>query len=360
MTRDGLLSCEYDAEARRLRGAWLRLILFLLASALLAAVLFFLTAIPAKAVGPHGPFGATTEKCEKCHAMHTASSSTKLLVNLNTPALCQSCHSGGVGADTAVMQGTYMQPATSGGTDYVAAGTLLAGGFNAVGGTGNTSSTHPIETAAAPLGAGNMGATISLTCTSCHTPHEGPNYRLLRRGVGDSGTDFAVSWNGPYPQPDGTLDYAFDEHDMDLATPGVQYFTYNYSSGMSAWCSGCHSKYMTRQDSTPYEAGDAEGAQVRFRHAVDLPVITTLPDQFNGKLYDLTTDLPLQDVNGNGRDGADTITCLTCHRAHGTNSTMDAGLDAQAGTRGSLPTDSMLLRLNDRQICQTACHKVVN
>lgn len=363
MTGRGFLSGEYVAEARPLRGAWLQLMLFFLASALSASALFFLTAGQARAAGPHGPFDSTTEKCEKCHALHTARSGpTTLLNQADTAALCESCHSGGAGADTAVMQGSFMRPATSGGTGYVVTGTLLGGGFNAVGGVSDTTSLHTIGSMAVPPGSADMGASVSLACTSCHTPHNGPNYRLLRRNVNGSGTDMSVTWNGPYPQPDGTLDGAYDERDLGADT-GTQYLTFNYRGGMSAWCSACHSMYMTRQDSTPYDAGDIEGAQVRFRHAVDVPVISTSPNRFNGKLYGLSTDLPLQDVNGNGRDGVDTITCLTCHRAHGSSAVMaEETMLSAGGDRGSLPsgTDSMLLRLDNREICQIACHKVVN
>lgn len=273
--------------------------------------------------------------------------------------LCESCHSGGIGADTAVMQGAVMKPAEPGG-EYVIAGTLLGGGFEGIGGATNTTSKHNLGEVAAPYGSNDMGATIELTCTSCHTPHEGPNYRLLRRRVGDAAADLSVTWNGPDQVEGGTEDNKYAEVDMEPAEPGVQHRTYNYRSGMSAWCSTCHSKYMTRSDDTPYNAGDNAGDKVRYRHAVDVPVMGRNNIYNPATTYDLPTDLPLQDVGGDGRTNEDTITCLTCHKAHGSNATMGTSIDSQASTRGSLPTDSMLLRLNDRQICQSACHKVVN
>ncbi len=359
MTEKGLMSFEYVAEARPLRGAWLQLILFLLLTAFLAVSIMVFTSFPALAAGPHGPYGSTTEKCEKCHAMHTGATQT-LLGKKSVIELCESCHSGGIGADTAVMQGALMKPASPDSDEYVVAGTLLGGGFDGVGGATDTTSKHNLGEVAAPYGNTDMGATIELTCTSCHTPHEGPNYRLLRRRVGDAAADLSVTWNGPEQLGDGTTDYYYDEEDMDPGTPGVQYCTYNYRSGMSAWCSTCHAKYMTRSDALPYNAGDNAGDKVRYRHAVDVPVMGRFNIYNPATAYDLPTDLPLQDVGGDGRTNEDTITCLTCHMAHGSNATMGAGINAQASTRGSLPVDSMLLRLNDRQICQIACHKVVN
>ncbi len=363
MADKGLLSCKYVAEARSLGGAWLQHILFAFITAILTVSLFIFTSIPAQAVGPHGPFGSTTEKCEKCHAMHSGATKT-LLGKRDVMDLCKSCHSGGIGADTAVMQGALMKPATPDSGDYIVSGSLLGGGFDGIGGVTNTTSKHDLGTVAAPYGSENMGATIELTCTACHTPHEGPNYRLLRRRVGDGASDFSVIWNGPDQLGDGTVDSKYAQVDMEPGIPGIQHYTYNYRSGMSAWCSSCHSRYMTRSDATPYNAGDSAGARVRYRHAVDVPVMGRYNIYNPATTYDLPTDLPLQDVGGNGyvagTDPADTITCLTCHLAHGTNVTMGPAINSQAANRGSLPTDSMLLRLNDRQICQIACHKVVN
>jgi predicted CXXCH cytochrome family protein len=181
MARKGLLSCEYVAEAGPLEGTWLQLILFLSFTAFLAAAFFILTVIPAQAVGAHGPFNSGTEKCEKCHAMHTGATQS-LLEKKSVMELCQSCHSGGAGADTAVMQGYLMKAATPGGTDYIVTGNLLGGGFDTLNSASPTSK-HRIGEVGAPFGTTETGPAVELTCTSCHTPHEGPNYRLLRRWV---------------------------------------------------------------------------------------------------------------------------------------------------------------------------------
>jgi predicted CXXCH cytochrome family protein len=381
VTRKGLLGVEYVAGAGPIRGAWLRLILFPLYSVILAILISLYVPIPAQAVGPHGPFNTTTEKCEKCHSMHAAGTQT-LLTKKNNMELCESCHSAGIGADTAVMQGALMKPSAPDSKDYVNSGSLLGGGFETIGGSSSTTSRHNLSSMAVPPGAEDTGAAIQLDCLSCHTPHEGLNYRLLRQQINGDQTDYRVTWNGPCATPDGTLDYSYAENDMDPNTPGIQNVTYNYQSGLSAWCSGCHSQYMAANNpdgtpnanrggpgATPYNAGDEAGATVRYRHAVDVPIKSDDPlnpvHNINPPYttYSFTTDLPLNDTNGNGRDSADTITCLTCHKAHGSNAIMaeETILNAD-GDRGGLPsgTDSMLLRLDNREVCQTACHKVVN
>lgn len=357
MANRGLLSCEYEAEARPLTGALVQLFVITILTAAFTLVTVLLNATPAWAAGPHGPFNSTTEKCEQCHALHTGSTKT-LLMKKTATEQCLSCHSGGIGADTAVMQGELMKPVTPDRTEYVSAGALLGGGFETTNGA-TTTSKHAVGEMGAPYGSAT-GEQVELTCVSCHTPHEGPNYRLLRRWVDGNTTDFLVTWNGPHTLPDGTVDYEYAEEDMDSATPGVQYVCYNYKAGFSAWCSGCHTRYMDRKDTTPYAAGDDAGEKIRYRHGVDVPVMGRYNIYNPATTYDLPTDLPLQDLTNNGRTNDDTILCLTCHQAHGTDATMGAGIDSQASKRGSLPTDSMLLRLNDRQVCQTACHKVVN
>ncbi len=371
MTVRGLLSSEYVSEARRPLGALPKLILFyFLTVTAIFFVLVFLSR-PVSAVGPHGPFSSTSEKCEKCHAMHRTTNSM-LLVKEDSVALCLSCHSGGIGADTAVMQGALMKATAPGSGSYVVLGSLLGGGFDAIGGSAVSTSKHILRSTAAPYGSDNMSSQIQITCVSCHTPHENDNYRLLRKQPGGSGPDMTVTWNGPYLNPDGSQDYAYEQRAYGPGltyNPGTHEFsgtskevTRNYRSGLPAWCSSCHTRYMNRQDSAPYNAGDIVGAAVRYRHAVDVPVIgrhniydTVVP-------YDLPTDMPLQDVTGNGRTADDTISCLSCHFAHGTSAQMhdETASASLVADRGTLPTDSMLLRLDDRQVCQIACHRVVN
>jgi predicted CXXCH cytochrome family protein len=383
----GHLSSNNEFETRSPAGplSWLIVRSFFLLVSL--SLVSGLNAIPAQAIGPHGEYSGKTDKCGQCHAMHTAKTLT-LLTKSQPTDLCISCHSKGIGADTAVMDGAMMHPTAPGSGVYNNQGTLLGGGFSSLGATASTTSQHQLGLVAPPAGA-TGASTIELQCLSCHTPHDSANYRSLRRSPGDMPVDVSVAWNQPPPVDDGSggtvEDYGFTDR---IYGTGITYdpithvlsgtsveVTRCYKSGISAWCSACHSTYMATNDSngkpnayrgpggTPYNAGDSAGSIVRYRHAVEVPVLGGHNIYSSTTIYNLPTDLPLNDVNNNGRDAADTINCLTCHRAHGTDKHMTGqAILAGPGDRGSLPQgqDSMLLRLDDRQVCQLACHRVVN
>lgn len=208
-------------------------------------------------------------------------------------------------------------------------------------------------------------------------------YRLLRtKPNGWTGAAIQVPWNGPWDDSDqdstsATAAYAgYTEKDFypnETTDPGVQYYTNNYKDNIDEWCIACHSRYKIRGDANGqtgdnYDAGDGEGAVPRYRHATDLPIQGQI-DPFNELSYQLITDLPLEDATGNGRTYADDkLTCLTCHLSHGTDVEMTGyadfasfpvlpGSDPDRGERGTLPTNSMLLRLPNRGVC-VACHSM--
>jgi cytochrome c553 len=150
--------------------------------------------------------------------------------------------------------------------------------------------------------------------------------------------------------------------DNNPVKPGIQGYTDNYQAGIARWCTACHSKYMTRGGvwgSDPYNAGDAYGYIGRYRHGVEIP-ITGRTDAANQFTYNLSTDLPLQDVSANGRTDDDTMTCLTCHMAHGTGARMNGSSVLTSAVRGALPSgsDAMLLRTDGRQMC-AECHNMI-
>jgi cytochrome c553 len=301
--------------------------------------------------------------------------------------LCVSCHSKGAGADTAVMEGAVIE-ASDGGVEPAKWPRLLGGGFTMVGNQEPVTGSHMLLATAAPYGSAVSGSLISLECVSCHTPHDGPNYRLLRQQPGDiTGTLISVPWNAPpdvtTTDPDGKTitvkDYAYAEQSFGTGIvydPATRTFsgtsaevTRNYRAGIAEWCTACHSRYMTRSDLEAYDAGDAEGATPRYRHAVGVPIKSAFNHYLGATVsYDFQTDLPLEDKGNTGtgaigRTDDDAMTCLTCHKAHGSSAVMTgSAVLASDGDRGSLPADtnSMLLRLNNRQVCQTACHRVVN
>ncbi len=345
----------------------------LLGMTIVMAISFLGLSGSALAVYPHGSFAATPDACAACHRMHTATSNN-LIADPNGSSMCDSCHKSGVGADTDVATGMYVSNGEPDHTWGTGNGTLLGGGFTTVQAASPTTSMHVLDTALTPPGS-TSGATVKLRCIDCHSPHPDktyPNqYRLLRVKPNNVSTARAVEWNGPWTsaaqtayQADGNR--AYTETDFVAGTAGTQYFTHNYKTGIEDWCVSCHTKYMTRGGefgTDLYNAGDAYGTSApkgRFRHGVGVPLKSGNPDQANSITYDLVTDLPLEDVDASAtRDyTTDLLTCLSCHRAHGTDATMSG--EAVLPTRGTvLPsgTDSLLLRQNDRVMCVN-CHNM--
>jgi predicted CXXCH cytochrome family protein len=326
---------------------------------------------------PHGEFADNPDACAACHRMHTATG--KNLIKDSTGGTCLSCHKDGIAADTDVANGMYVEDSGEGDTSPshvwgVDGATLLAGGFDYIGGAATTTSQHRVDETLTPPGS-TTGATIVFDCLDCHNAHPDKNhldqYRLLRIRPNGVTSDFLVPWNGPWfdESQAATGTYrAYTEHDFDAGTTGVQYVTKNYKTGIAAWCTTCHTKYMatdgndanrgnpSNPSASVYDAGDTYGNVARYRHAVNVPIHNRL-DPVNNITYDLNTSCPLEDITADGRSNDDLLTCLTCHRAHGTDSAM-AG-DSILEDRGDvLPSgaDSLLLRGDrGRRICAD-CH----
>lgn len=310
--------------------------------------------------GPHGGYTTNTDSCAGCHRAHTAVA-PQLLVGSNT-GLCLTCHgSGTTGANTNVWDGVYTagRGGTGGqGTDGYG---LLGGGFSNVtrvdpGLTGtpittSVTSRHSVQgmgdysSAAIMWGAGpisgttNSGTAFDLYCTSCHDPHGSPNYRLLNPTI--NGTAVTVSQT--------------DETTKSYTSP-----TYYKASGtweISTVCAACHTRYMaTASGNGTTTSGDAVFA---YRHRIDVQSGTVL----NGTTYSFQgTALPFSSTGGapttTPTDNR-VMTCLACHYAHGTGSTMGARSGSLAWPGGATTPSgnarSSLLRLNNRGICEN-CH----
>ncbi len=304
---------------------------------------------------------------------------------------------------------------------------LNGGGFNDMGGAGATmSSIHSVDGAAGVAWGESRnlnggGTNINMDCASCHDPHGSSNYRILKDEVNgvtvggflggvDSGFDptpnpWVVSNEVGYPtggfglhrnyavpaqNPTGVA-YAPDYTEARYAQPVGM----NTSKGMSGWCASCHSEYNTVSSSGQgaYNVSDGYGNVVRHRHPVNQPLNTFLGNRslllVNDALAPLVTrgmnvpygdgvDIPLEhDVIGGteakGVGQTNTLTdylgCLTCHRAHGTNTSMSGYANSastvapEMDSGGTTPTsqgvqptmDSALLRANNRGVCER-CH----
>ena len=297
--------------------------------------------------GPHGGYTATTDGCAGCHRAHTATG-PHLLVTGSTYDLCMTCHgAAGAGANTNVDDGYYLSSRDDdyGDEDHGAANTpdyapLLGGGFVNYQGVPVTSIHSPdgVELAAWGNGVarGSLGdLTEPLSCASCHDPHGSPNYRILNETV--NGMSVAVA--------------QVDEG------AGKDYDTEQWGAGTSSLCAACHGAYhVTRPGSGSDRSddgagnGDYGGDISTFAHRVDMPYnygSNNNPETVGMEGY----YLPLSESGVN-----DLVVCMTCHLPHGTSVQM-TGIADGAGLPGNTSsTDSALLRIDNRGVCEV-CHQ---
>ncbi len=338
-----------------------------LAAAALAIVLALLIPLGAAHAnnGPHGNYSATTDACAGCHRAHSAAAEGLLIEAV--PNLCLSCHGAAAsGAQTDVESGAY---------NGAGGGDLLGGGFVSYQGVAVTSS-HSIDGSwqnawgsgttwnstwdclgchsdesglpwpgapewlkspnALPQPYSGQNVMMPLTCTSCHEPHGGRNYRLLQQRM-----------HPPTMQqedPPGYVLVTSNEtggQNPDQAGYVPDYTTPRYRLGLGDWCTGCHFTYQQEVSVKPFNAEDGKGAIIRYRH------------KMNTALGAISTGLPLEQKDGysSTQQATDQLFCGTCHYAHGSTAVV-SGLAANVA-----PTnDSALLRLDNRGVCQD-CHQ---
>jgi predicted CXXCH cytochrome family protein len=345
---------------------------FVLICATLLLTLGFVTNARANG-GPHGGYTATTDACAGCHRAHTGQAAG-LLVSAQ-PGLCYTCHgSSATGSVLNVADGAY---------EGAGGGNLLAGGFSSYGGQPATSSHRADGTWRTMWGSGgasgecdychaaanipidpsipntvefqqnldslgnltNMNSLVQLNCSSCHDVHGNGNYRILRYA------EYCAQPAGPWDSHSSAFGVNVPCAVTVTSNEGGtnNYTTPQYLSGLTDWCSTCHSNYRNQTDikdfwgmSFPmeFDSLDGNGNVFRYRHSA------------NAQLGAKTTVLPLNDLTDNGNSADDELNCITCHFAHGTNVLMTSAL-----TNAVAPTnDSALLRIQDRGVCEN-CHQ---
>ncbi len=271
--------------------------------------------------------------CATCHAMHGNSEEFEvppsidnnyLLLSDSPTDLCLSCHAsdnGSVWANNPLSPaaelggGNFVFSASSnindglGGNLYPLTGSH--GVHNCISGSENLN--------ADPLNVYSPGGSYpanSLGCTSCHDPHGNENFRMLW-GVGHIP---AGDFNFVYPAPvaEGLpLTGASESRTLHTA----------YHSGWTNWCANCHGYFHEHQP-------------VGFAHPVRGPLAGTTRtsyERYNGTndptggnpLTSYLPEVPFQSslattTSTMGPDKRGEITCVTCHRAHG-SSAVDAG-----------------------------------
>lgn len=156
----------------------------------------------------------------------------------------------------------------------------------------------------------DYGITVTLRCTSCHNPHGNGNYRALRTEP----MGLSVDSKAANLADETDRDYAM-KYDVDFRRD-----TSYVPTGVSEWCSQCHTRYMAGPEAGHTDSGDAV---FKYGHSSLLP-------------------------------GG----CLSCHLAHGTTATMgpwSGAVTRPDGSGGGGVHDSRLLALDNRGTC-VSCH----
>lgn len=319
---------------------------------------------------------------------------TALLISnaANMTDFCYACHGNGApGASTNVQAGIYDSGPTGGRVGSSPAltdpnrltpvfypshssydSTLNGGGFETIGNSASpVMSAHDMKGGkvgspipwgfATDAGVADLTPLTSFKCTSCHDPHGSSNYRLLKDNVNgvkkggynvDGSPDaWVISNEDGFPSggfkkgADGLADNAL--YKPNYTSPQ---YAKNDGKAMSSWCAGCHTAYDQSDSAYDYGAtlqvyddagvGTNLGAQTFHRHQVDI----SLAAGFGHLNVDPLDDpgLPLEMGVGQFAAGADydsakpwdtsgNISCLTCHRAHGSEATMEGWAVADLG-----------------------------
>ncbi len=192
----------------------------------------------------------------------------------------------------------------------------------------------------------SYGATVELTCASCHNPHGDGDYRILKGlpGGGEGNTYNTTEVNITEPSsPNNPKQYTTSNY-WETWEPYNKNFRYR----ISEWCSTCHTRLLTTGSTATTPSGDAV---FEYRHTTN----------FTQAQYE---KIEKEYVSAEHPDGTKTEpNCIQCHVAHGTDATMEGWAAGVPLPNGETPThsetggggESFLLRVDNRGTCQM-CH----
>lgn len=343
----------------------MRKVLILVMMSLLMTLIFASSAV---ALEPyyHGDFDTNSVGCAKCHVTHAGSAKALLIAGPTQTDFCNYCHSDISKSPYGVLDGKIQTdlevwPSLAGGFD--SSFDFDTKNYDATDGANPANyiasdSVHGVESFDSDdwvLGAQIPGGTNTLVgnfrCGSCHDPHAGGTYpaagvmpRLLKASL--YGTDFVVA---------DFQDWTFSAETASFGTDMRAKVLTGYGDEAGNWCAGCHDLFnQTAHDAGQVAVNNAStGNADKYMHRMNFTVnAANVNDITNASLEKLALSV-----------GGD-LTCLTCHRAHGTASTVTAGTvfnrawnylhgdgTAESGTQES----SVLLREKERDVCFD-CH----
>lgn len=347
-------------------GYWLLVKRFLLHALLIVLTLTCVTRVVAFHKG-----GVAT--CAVCHTMHNsqngmpvnpAPDNNYLLVWNSATDLCLSCHATDNGSVWA--NGALTPAAEQGSGNFI---------FNSAANINDAPNgltyplvgSHGIHNCAAPsqnagpdpihaTAPGGSFPSSSLGCTSCHDPHGNENFRMLR---------------GAGPLPGGETTFIYDAplgEGIPLIGAGESRTLHTaYQSGWTNWCANCHGLFH-------------EEAVTGFAHPVDEHFDTEIISSYahyegsgnptgGDPLTSYLPQVPFEDpgmmtTTTSGPTMSSRISCITCHRAHG-SSAVDLGrwdfrvnnMRLDGFPSGSYPISSPFgIGTIERQLCNK-CHE---
>lgn len=186
---------------------------------------------------------------------------------------------------------------------------------------------------------GGIYSSMALGCTSCHDPHSrmikddrtgdipafDPNgdnlnmgtivdsYRLLG-GIGYSGVSQSSSVTFKHPAPVAVADSEnWTETDANHTA---------YASGMSEWCSNCHSDFLSGKSRHPAGKNATLTSTIIFNYNSYVKTGDIAGTQADAYLALLPFEVGTADIwsldpsSTSGPDYGANVMCLTCHRAH--------------------------------------------
>ena len=262
--------------------------------------------------------------------------------------------------------------------------------------------------AGTPTGSGQTGqrqnapdlATDKLQCTGCHNPHGTKNYRLLKDTINGTAVEVYAASGGSFTKDETGKDYVNEQYGAKTDGTGAP------TGSFGNFCGACHSAYPSNSATIALTGGSP--SETHYRHRTEMtmwqwadPRGTTFRSNPETEYYELDSTnakLPLANNGSAATSSTATIssssydawvvTCLTCHRVHGTSAQITSdtnwagksspagapspaqGDDAPGGAIGpptganatsqiftTLTTDdTTLLRLDNRGVCET-CHQ---
>lgn len=346
----------------------------------------------------HSNYSANTDACASCHSTHTAVGAA-LLQWADTSTACMACHDGTVTTTYNVQEGEIVAGVKTFGGLFGNGGEVGLSNHNISGSQTTSAAMGGSENAATKDAYGDWSTTFD--CAACHTPHgQGGNDRILQadpngiamqnKVVGEtltlqSGTTYKAAkadWIAGYPysaetkifvggvqQTTGfTIDYrngtvTFSSAPGGTVTadyvPGIQVeITVTnkltsteqvaYVSGMNQFCGACHTDYNTAKTELIVDGKTIAGQTLSgvyrkaYRHGVGM----LWNDATHGTSVLSDGKLKFESISGS----SGTVTCLTCHYAHGTDD------DFAGGTTYDTSRSTALKRQPNMAVCES-CHQ---